>query len=214
VKVDPKTAHAIFQGRMTAVLRTRKLERQREPVQFERARGEDDARPKHADDLTVLDTKCYVLVLEQRDLAMGDLTDVDAKLLGHRSLFMLKLSMGDEWRPRRQMWLVVFKRHDADKSRFLAPVSGYTESRHMSIDPDAEIVEPHMVRDVNARRAKGLDHAAQEELRRRAARVRAAKLRDSEQKAIGMGVDVSAEVAAIDAYLETIRQKVSGEEAA
>jgi hypothetical protein len=114
VKVDPKTAHAIAQGRMTAVLRTRKLERQREPVQFERARGEDDAGPKHADDLTVLDTKCHVRVLEQRDLEIGELTDVDAKLLGHRSLFMLKLAMGEEWKPRRRMWLGSLGRLTAD----------------------------------------------------------------------------------------------------
>lgn len=166
MKVDAKTARAIADGRITAVLRSRRLVRDREPVQFERARGEEDAPPKHAEDTTVLDCLCHVAVLEQRELTLGELVDQDAKRLGYRSLFMLKQALGDEWDDRRVRWLVMVQRSEVDRPRYVAAGGGYTDSPSRSIDTVDMVVQ---TAGGPQRRAVALEAVSDEDLKRYAA---------------------------------------------
>lgn len=166
MKVDPKTAHQIAAGQVTAVLRARKLVRDREPVQFERARGEDDRAPRHANDDTVLDTKCIVTVLEQRDVTLGKLTDEDAKRLGYRSVFMLRQTMGEEWVAGRQQLMVRFELVRTQRPRYIDSAGGYTESPSRSIDTVEMIVQTPSG---PVRRDVALESVSEDDLRRFAA---------------------------------------------
>jgi hypothetical protein len=152
-----------------------------------------------------------IRITDIRQELLGDITPRDAQAEGFKNtdrFFTFWEQIYEKVDRKQAVWVLTFEHIAEEREIYLGRKGGYTEAPGLSIDPEAPAVPPATVERINQRRAKGLDLGAQEELRRRAARVRAAKLRDSEVKALNRGVDISREVEAIEAYLETIRGKI------
>ncbi|MEA2495772.1 MAG: hypothetical protein QOJ29_3683 [Thermoleophilaceae bacterium] len=214
-------ALAIDRGVKTELRRPRRsaqppFTRPRQVIQYERQRTYEDAPAKHADDLTVTEDACHVIVTEQEPSTLGAMTDADARAEGFRAtagLTALEMyrrwwaEQHSEWSADEPVWVIRFQVDRPDTPRFLARVSGYTETHHLAID-DLEAVSPGEILELNRRHTRALDAAQQRELRKRDARARAAKLKDAERKANVRGIDIAAEVQAIDRYLAAIRAKL------
>lgn len=188
-------------------------------VQVERPRTYADAPAKHADDTTVIETVCSLTIVGQRVATLSDMTELDARAEGFRASGKLTaLAQFREWWAGRygneleRVWVVRFEVERDEKPIYIARGGGYTHTKDRAVD-ELPAVPPKQVDKINARRARGMSWDQRVEAKKRDARARAAKLRDAERTAIGKGVDISAEVAAIDHYLETIRGKIDSGDA-
>lgn len=212
-------AHAIARGAKTEMRRplsAGRFTRPRQPVEYTRPRSYEDAPARHAEDKTVTQTVCHVLILSQDEATLGAMTEDDARAEGFTAghgltaLHRYRLdweARHDDWKLTRRIWVVRFKVDTSERLLYLARVGGYTESEHLAID-DLPVVPPSQLGAVNDRRAKGLDRGAQEELQRREARRRLERLRELEPRARVRSIDLSREFEALDNLLDDMHQRL------
>ncbi|MDQ3933412.1 MAG: ASCH domain-containing protein [Actinomycetota bacterium] len=199
----PRLIHAIAQGKKTMTRRPLKSNDEvcRYRVGHDYAIQPGRGKPAVA----------RITITDVRRERLGELTFNDARAEGFRT----RAEFFEYWEQLygrvdvdELVWVITFE--VAENIRLLHKDStrGYTANPEQAVEGEPEAVDAETMeryaRQGHARWTE--DH--REEVERREARARAAKLQETQVRAAKRGVDVGAEVAMIDTALERMRRKV------